>query len=127
MTAPAARPAGQCDEGPMIHHSPLPDVEVPDLARTEYVLAGGAGQPEKPALIDAVSGRVLTYGELERAIGSLAGGRAAAGFGPGTCWPCWPRTCRSTPWRSTGSRWPAGPSRRSTRRIPRPRCIISLP
>jgi len=67
----------------MIHHSPLPDVEVPDLALTEYVLAGGAGQPEKPALIDAVSGRVLTYGELERAIGSLAGGLAAAGFGPG--------------------------------------------
>src|SRR6185436_16040522 len=67
----------------MIHHSPLPDVEVPDLALTEYVLAGGAGQPEKSALIDAVSGRVLTYGELERAIGSLAGGLAAAGFGPG--------------------------------------------
>ena len=67
----------------MIHHSPLPDVEIPDLPLTEYVLAGGAGQPDKPALIDAASGRVMTYGELEHAIRSLAGGLAAGGFGQG--------------------------------------------
>ena len=67
----------------MIHHSPLPDVEIPDLPLTEYVLAGGAGQPDEPALIDGASGRVMTYGELEDAIRSLAGGLAAAGFGPG--------------------------------------------
>ena len=46
----------------MIHHSPLPDVEIPDLPLTEYVLAGGAAQPDKPALIDGASGRVMTYG-----------------------------------------------------------------
>jgi hypothetical protein len=40
----------------MIHHSPLPDVEIPDLPLTEYVLAGGAGQPHKPAMIDAPPG-----------------------------------------------------------------------
>ena len=67
----------------MIHNSPLPDVEVPDLPLTEYVLAGGAGQPDKPALIDGASGRVMTYGELEAAIRSLAGGLVAAGFGRG--------------------------------------------
>jgi acyl-CoA synthetase (AMP-forming)/AMP-acid ligase II len=67
----------------MIHQSPLPDVEIPDLALTDYVLAGGAGQPDKPALIDGASGRVLTYGELEHAIRSLAGGLVAAGFGAG--------------------------------------------
>jgi non-ribosomal peptide synthetase component F len=67
----------------MIYHSPLPDVEIPDLPLTEYVLAGGAGQPDKPALIDGASGRVMTYGELERTIRSLAGGLAAAGFGRG--------------------------------------------
>ena len=67
----------------MIHHSPLPDVEIPDLPLTEYVLAGGAGQPGKPALIDGASGRVMTYGQLEQAIRSLAGGLAAAGFGRG--------------------------------------------
>jgi len=37
-------------------------------------VAGGAGQPDKPAMIDGASGRVLTYGELEAAIRSLAGG-----------------------------------------------------
>ena len=59
----------------MIHHSPLPDVEIPDLPLTEYVLAGGVGQPGKPALIDGASGRVMTYGELDDAIRSLAGAR----------------------------------------------------
>jgi acyl-CoA synthetase (AMP-forming)/AMP-acid ligase II len=67
----------------MIHHSPLPDVEIPQLPLTEYVLAGGAGQRDKPALIDGASGRMMTYGELEDAIRSLAGGLAAAGFGRG--------------------------------------------
>jgi acyl-CoA synthetase (AMP-forming)/AMP-acid ligase II len=67
----------------MIYHSPLPDVEIPELPLTEYVLAGGAGQPDKPALIDGACGRVMTYGELEAAIRSLAGGLAAAGFGRG--------------------------------------------
>ena len=67
----------------MIYHSPLPDVEIPDLPLTEYVLAGGAGQPDKPALIDGASGCVLTYGELADAIRSLAGGLVAAGFGRG--------------------------------------------
>jgi acyl-CoA synthetase (AMP-forming)/AMP-acid ligase II len=67
----------------MIHYSPLPDVEIPDLPLTEYVLAGGASQPDKPALIDGASGRVMTYGELEAAIRSLAGGLAATGFGQG--------------------------------------------
>jgi 4-coumarate--CoA ligase len=69
--------------GPVIHYSPLPDVEISDLPLTEYVLAGGAGQPDRPALIDGASGRVMTYGELEDAIRSLAGGLAAGGFGRG--------------------------------------------
>jgi 4-coumarate--CoA ligase len=69
--------------GPVIHYSPLPDVEIPGLPLTEYVLAGGAGQPDKPALIDGASGRVMTYGELEAAIRSLAGGLTAGGFGRG--------------------------------------------
>src|ERR1700689_5298772 len=69
--------------GPVIHYSPLPDVEIPGLPLTEYVLAGGAGQPDKPALIYGASGRVMTYGELEAAIRSLAGGLTAGGVGPG--------------------------------------------
>src|SRR5215831_6447418 len=67
----------------MIYSSPLPDVEIPDFALTAYVLAGAAGQPDKPALIDGVSGQTLTYADLARAVGSLAGGLAASGFAKG--------------------------------------------
>ena len=67
----------------MIHHSPLPDVEIPDLPLTAYVLAGAAGREDKPALIDGVSGRALTYADLDGAVRSLAGGLTADGFAKG--------------------------------------------
>src|SRR5215468_2407007 len=67
----------------MIYSSPLPEVEISDLPLTAYVLAGAAGQPDKPALIDGVSGQTLTYADLEKAVGSLAGGLAASGFAKG--------------------------------------------
>ncbi len=51
----------------MIYRSPFPDVELPDLPLTTYVLAG-AGHGDKPALIDGASGRVLTYAGLASAI-----------------------------------------------------------
>src|SRR5262249_22705916 len=37
---------------------------------TASVLAGTAGRPDKPALIDGVSGQALTYADLGRAVGS---------------------------------------------------------
>ena len=67
----------------MIHRSPLPDVEIPDLPLTSYVLAGAAGQQDKPALVDGVSGQALSYAGLESAIRSLAGGLVASGFEKG--------------------------------------------
>ena len=44
----------------MIHRSPLPDVEIPDLPLTSYVLAAAADRQDQPALIDGPSGRALT-------------------------------------------------------------------
>ena len=67
----------------MIHRSPLPDIEIPDLPLTSYVLARAADRPDEPALIDGPSGRVLTYGGLDSAIRSLAGGLVASGFAKG--------------------------------------------
>ena len=63
----------------MIYRSPLPDVKIPDLPLTTYVL-DGAGHRDNPALIDGLSGQVLTYAGLDSAVRSLAGGLVASGF-----------------------------------------------
>ena len=68
----------------MIFSSPLPDVEIPELLLTEVVLRRAADRPEKPALVDGPTGRVLTYGELDTLVRRFAGGLAARGIGPGS-------------------------------------------
>jgi len=67
----------------MIYRSPLPDVEIPDLPLTEYVLAQAAAMGDKPALIEGTTGRTLSYSALEAAVRSLAGGMVAGGFAKG--------------------------------------------
>jgi acyl-CoA synthetase (AMP-forming)/AMP-acid ligase II len=67
----------------MVFASPLPDVEIPDVPLTEYVLAHAERLGDKPALIDGGSGRTLTYAGLAGAVRSLAGGLSAKGFGRG--------------------------------------------
>ncbi|HXY44097.1 MAG TPA: 4-coumarate--CoA ligase family protein [Acidimicrobiales bacterium] len=66
-----------------IHTSPLPDIDIPAVPLTEYVLRRVVDLPDKPALIDGPSGRTLTYAQLDEAVRSLAGGLVAKGFGPG--------------------------------------------
>ncbi len=63
--------------------SPLPDVEIPSLPLTEYVLERAGALGDKPALIEGMSGRVLTYGALAGGVRSLAGGLVAKGFAKG--------------------------------------------
>ncbi len=63
----------------MIHESPFPDVALPDAPITELVLRHAGRLAAKPALIDGATGRRTTYGELEAAIRSLAGGLVARG------------------------------------------------
>jgi acyl-CoA synthetase (AMP-forming)/AMP-acid ligase II len=67
----------------MVFASPLPDVEIPEVALTGYVLARAAELGDKPALIDGPSGRTLTYAGLAGAIRSFAGGLVARGFARG--------------------------------------------
>ena len=67
----------------MVFASPLPDVDIPDVPLTEYVLANATRLGDKPALVDGASGRTLTYAGLAGAIRSLAGGLASKGFGKG--------------------------------------------
>ena len=59
----------------MIHRSPSPDVEIPDLHMVEYTLGDAERLGDKPAFIDGSSGRAIGYAALVHAVRSLAGGR----------------------------------------------------
>ena len=67
----------------MIFKSPHPDVAIPDVPLHEFVLRGAAALGEKPALVDAASGRTLTYAALAAGVSRVAAGLAARGFRPG--------------------------------------------
>lgn len=68
----------------MIHTSPFPDVEIPDVTLSELVLRRVADLPDKPALVDGPSGRTLTYAMLDDQARRLAGGLLARGFDRGS-------------------------------------------
>ncbi len=63
--------------------SPFPDVEIPDMSFTDFVLARAGEDGEKPALIDGPSGRTITYAGLTESVRGLASGLAVRGFGKG--------------------------------------------
>ena len=67
----------------MIFRSPYPALELPAIALTPFVLAGARARGDKPALIDAVSGRVITYRQLFDAVQAVAAGLSARGFRKG--------------------------------------------
>jgi len=63
--------------------SPYPDVDIPRVSLTEYVLGGAAGRGDKPALVDGATGAVTTYAELADRVARTAAGLAGEGIGPG--------------------------------------------
>ncbi len=67
----------------MIFKSPYPDVEIPDVSLTDYVLSRTQQFGDKPALIDGPSGRTITYAQLGGAIRLIASSLAKRGFGKG--------------------------------------------
>ena len=88
-----------------ILRSPYPDVEIPAVSLSEYVLGGAAARGDKPALIDGASGAVTTYAEFAERVARTAAGLAEPGIGAATPSGCSGRT------RPTGP----SPSTRSTR------------
>ena len=48
----------------VVIRSPFPDVEIPDVSLTDFVLARAAELGDKPAFIDAPSGRTISYVQL---------------------------------------------------------------
>lgn len=67
----------------MIFRSPHPEIELPGIALTPFVLAGARARGDKPALIDAVSGRAITYRQLFESVHAVAAGLSARGFRKG--------------------------------------------
>ena len=67
---------------PIIHTSPLPDVQIPDVSITGLVMRHARRVPERTAITDGAASS-YTFAELDSAISSMAGGLSARGFGPG--------------------------------------------
>src|SRR5947209_164051 len=64
----------------MIYTSPFPDVRVPDLPIGDFVFTGAAQRANKVALIDGITGRSVTYGELAAEIHVIAAALASNGI-----------------------------------------------
>ena len=67
----------------MIFRSPYPDITIPDLSVTDFVLQNAAMYGDKPALIDGPSGRTYSFTQLAGAIRKVAASLAERGFGKG--------------------------------------------
>ena len=67
----------------MVIRSPFPDIEIPDVSLTDYVLARVDEFSGKPAFIDALSGQTIMYAQLRELVTEVAAGLAQRGFGKG--------------------------------------------
>jgi acyl-CoA synthetase (AMP-forming)/AMP-acid ligase II len=63
--------------------SPFPDVEIPDVSFTDFVLARAHEFGERPALVDGSNGRTITYEQLASSVGMVAASLAERGFSKG--------------------------------------------
>src|SRR6266851_4615244 len=67
----------------MIFKSPYPDITIPEVPITEFILEKTSSFSAKPALIDATTDHILTYEELNDAVNRTAAGLASRGFQKG--------------------------------------------
>ncbi|MGH9102185.1 MAG: AMP-binding protein [Acidimicrobiales bacterium] len=67
----------------MIFRSPYPQVDIPAVTFDELVLGDALRWGDKVALVDAPSGRSLTYRQLVETVGVVAAGLAARGMRKG--------------------------------------------
>jgi len=67
----------------MIIKSPFPDVELPELPLTKFVLERAAEFGDKAALIEGPTGRTITYTQLNDSVRRVAANLSARGFKKG--------------------------------------------
>lgn len=67
----------------MIYHSTFPDVTIPELTFTDFILEKAAERGAQPALVDGPSGRTITYAQLLEYVRRVGANLAARGFKKG--------------------------------------------
>lgn len=67
----------------MVFKSPYPDVTIPEVPLTDFILERASQFAAKPALIEGSTGRSVTYGELVQSVDRVAANLAAHGFRKG--------------------------------------------
>src|SRR5436190_13897245 len=67
----------------MIFKSPYPNIEIPDTPVASFILEHAQRFGDRPALIDGITGRTLSYDELVATVDRTAAGLAARGFSKG--------------------------------------------
>ena len=67
----------------MIIRSPYPDVDVPEISLPGFVLEHADTRGAAPAVIDAPTGRTLSYRELNSQVRQMAAGLRARGLAKG--------------------------------------------
>jgi acyl-CoA synthetase (AMP-forming)/AMP-acid ligase II len=69
----------------MIFRSPLAEIAIPEISLTQLILESAERYGDKPALIEGMSGRAISYRELADKIGRAAASLHKRGFGKGDC------------------------------------------
>jgi len=67
----------------MIFRGPFPEVAIPEIALTPFVLEKAVALGDKPALIDGITGRIVTYTQLANSISRVAESLTQRGFKKG--------------------------------------------
>jgi acyl-CoA synthetase (AMP-forming)/AMP-acid ligase II len=67
----------------MVIRSPQPEVTIPDVPLTPFVLGRAAKMGDRAALIDGPSGRTISHAQLADSVTRVGSGLAARGFGKG--------------------------------------------
>src|ERR1700694_5305996 len=77
----------------MIFRGPYPDVTIPEVSITDFILQTTPEFKDKPALIDGPSGRSLTYSQFEDAVRRTAASLIKKGFKKGDVFGIFSTNC----------------------------------
>lgn len=67
----------------MIFRGPFPEITIPEVPLTDFVLQRADELGDKPALIEGLTGQTITYANLPKLIRKVAGGLHKRGFNKG--------------------------------------------